>query len=425
MERRDFLKLASSVGLGVVAGSTLSGHAKSADKYEGPYYLMFHAGGGWDPTSFCDPKGAQSLAEMETNDAMNKSYLAGEIADAGPFKVAPLPGIVEFFQKHSSRLMVINGIDFATNSHDAGTRTAWTGTLQENKPAFAALVAGVYAPTQPMAFITYGGYDVSAGVVAVTRAGSPDLLRRIAFPHVVNPDAEDPADMYNFHSAGAEGILANARNERLLALQAKQQLPRLKNKMGLLYMARGGQNQLKQLVEFLPENVENGLVGQAQIAIAAMRAGVCVAANLSRGGFDTHGNHDENQIEALVDLFAGIDAAYEMAENFTETAGKVRYIAGSDFGRTPRYNDGNGKDHWSVTSMVMMGPGIPNRLIGESDAGHNPLTVNPGTLAVDPGGVRIKPGHIHTALRKLAGIHGNDIVNKFPLQEPEELNLFG
>jgi len=202
MDRRDFLKLASSVGLGVVAGSTLSGHARSADPYTGPLYMMFHAGGGWDPTSFCDPKGAPSQAEIDNGNPMNKSYLTSAIEQVGPFRIAPIPGIIEFFQAYSNELLIINGMDFATNSHDAGTRTAWTGTLVENKPAFAALVAGVYGPTQPMAFITNGGYDISAGVVAVTRTGDPSVLQRIAYPHVVNPD-QDPAEQYSFHTQGA------------------------------------------------------------------------------------------------------------------------------------------------------------------------------------------------------------------------------
>jgi uncharacterized protein (DUF1501 family) len=428
MDRRDFIKLAGSVGLGVVAGSSIAGHAKSDEPFKGPYWMMFNASGGWDVTSLCDPKGAISATELDTGNPMNQ-YLASDIETHGLFKCPPaaaFPGVSAFFEKHQSQLMVINGIDFATNSHDAGSRIAWSGTLTENKPAFAALVAGTYAPTQPMSFITYGGYDISAGVVAVTRAGDPDTLRKIAFPSIINPGA--PAEeQQGFHSQGAQDILTKFRDERLLEMQAKQQLPRLNEKLGLLYMARTGQNQLKKLVEYLPspDDQLQGLAGQAQIAIAAMRAGVCVAANLSAGGFDTHGDNDAGQNQALTRLLEGLSAAHDEAQLYPETQNNVRFMAAGDFGRTPRYNMGNGKDHWSISSMLMMGPGIPNKLVGQTDEEHNPMGINPQTLEAQANGMRLTPGHIHRALRKLAGIDTNPLMAKFPLKEPEDMPIFG
>ena len=423
MDRRDFIKLAGSVGLGVVAGSSIAGHAKSDEPFKGPYWMMFNASGGWDVTSVCDPKGAISATEADTGNPMNH-YLNGEIETHGLFQCPPasmFPEVSEFFAANKDRLMVINGIDFATNSHDAGSRTAWSGTLTEMKPAFAALVAGVYAPTQPMSFITYGGYDISAGVVAVTRAGSPDTLKKIAFPSIINPGGDNEEA---FHTTGAQSLLTKYRDERLLEMQAKQQLPRLNEKLGLLYMARTGQNQLKKLIDFLPDPISNGIMGQVEIAIAAMQAGVCVAANFSVGGFDTHGNNDEGQANALGNLLPAVTYAYEYAQSKTQTADNMRVMVAGDFGRTPRYNMGNGKDHWSISSMMLMGKGIPNKLVGGTDEEHNPLGVNPATLAIEKNGMRITPGHVHRALRKLAGIDQNPLMAKFPLKEPEDMPFF-
>ena len=37
-------------------------------------------------------------------------------------------------------------------------------------------------------------------------------------------------------------------------------------------------------------------------------------------------------------------------------------------GRTPNYNNGNGKDHWSIGSIMFLGRGIKgNRVIGATD----------------------------------------------------------
>ena len=105
---------------------------------------------------------------------------------------------------------------------------------------------------------------------------------------------------------------------------------------------------------------------------------------------------------------------------------KVVIVMGSDFGRTPGYNDGNGKDHWSVSSLMAMGAGITgNRVIGGTDERHGIKNVNPETLEVSASGVRIQPEHIHAQLRELAGISGQEFETMFPIFPPESLRLFG
>ena len=142
MDRRDFLKIASCAGLTVAAPSAFGGPGltgrprRSYDPYQGMLFVSVNAGGGWDPTSFCDPKGAKS--ESDPN-PMNASYLEAEIAEAGNIRYAPLPfpqsglfgmnldptmtyTMQTFFDKYYSRLTVINGIDVETNGHDQGSR---------------------------------------------------------------------------------------------------------------------------------------------------------------------------------------------------------------------------------------------------------------------------------------------------------------
>ncbi len=52
----------------------------------------------------------------------------------------------DFFTKYASRLLVLNGVDMATNNHDAGARATWSGRLPEGFPSFGALVAAARAP---------------------------------------------------------------------------------------------------------------------------------------------------------------------------------------------------------------------------------------------------------------------------------------
>ncbi len=49
-------------------------------------------------------------------------------------------------------------------------------------------------------------------------------------------------------------------------------------------------------------------------------------------------------------------------------ADKLVLLVTSDFGRTPKYNTGDGKDHWNVTSVLVSGPQIRGgRVVGKTD----------------------------------------------------------
>lgn len=429
MDRRDFIKLASMAGLGVVVGGLPSAdEAKAADQaYTGPLWLTIHAGGGWDPTSGCDPKGAQSA--MDT-DPMN-TYLASDIMKIGPFSVAPYyidpadTRYADFYTKYQSQLMVINGIDTQTNSHDVGTRVTWSGSLMENRASFAALVAAHYGQQLPMAYISNGGYDTTGGAIPVTRVGDQNVIQRIAYPDLIDPNnTNNPTP---FHAQDVTAMMLDARYKRMQAYMAKQHLPRIQHSMSTLFTSRLGQNELKKLSEFLPppNEIGQGLVRQINFAIAAYRAGICIAANLSTGGFDTHGNNDQQQFPRQATILEGMDFAMTKSAE-VGIGDKVVVMVGSDFGRTPGYNDQQGKDHWNITSMLLMGAGIPGgKVIGQTTDRHGPMKLDPVSLQPNESGITLKPGHIHRALRKLAGITDSNVLKGNGLKEEEDLPLFG
>src|SRR5712675_3725475 len=82
--RRDFLKLCGLVGLGLEcptgAASLLNATTKEDPPYDGPYYVVFNASGGWDTTYLMDPKGVGEI---------NRLYKEGDILTKGQLKYAP------------------------------------------------------------------------------------------------------------------------------------------------------------------------------------------------------------------------------------------------------------------------------------------------------------------------------------------------
>jgi hypothetical protein len=420
MQRRNFIKLMGiTTAMAVLPGAV---SAAAVASYEGPLWIMIHAAGGWDPTSLCDPKGA--LADeldpegniLDGANPMNR-YAATAIPKAGNIAYAPNEGFDTFFTKYHEELLVINGINPETNSHDGGTRSTWSGRLAEGYPSLGAVIAGVHAPASAMSYISEGGYDFTDGLVAPTRVGASDTLLELATPNLMYTDNDGNKHYYNTPSAFSK--IEEARLKRLQSKGFKQPLPHIKNAFAQLERSSTGANELKQLnaqLDTLSEPLEslNGggnLYEDARIAMAAYRAGLTISVSLSHGGFDTHNNHDGSHIPRLRGLLEGIDLIKQEATR-QGIADKVIVVVGSEFGRTPRYNSNNGKDHWQVTSMMMMGPGITgNRVLGKTSHEHS----------IEEG---FTPSQVHKALRKLAGVDTSDTVKQYyPLNGEDSITL--
>ena len=425
MDRRDFLRVAGASGLACVLPSGLRIMQASAQGgaagYTGTYWIFLHAAGGWDPTHLCDPKGR---ANENENDPMNR-YLTSDIRTAGNINYAPIDGLDAFFTRNSSQLLVLNGVDTTTNGHDQGTRGTWSGRTAEGHPSIGALVAASSGANLPMPYIGYGGYLETQGITNAVPLGDGGLLRNLAHPAQINP--QDSEENFFGHD-GVVSAIQTAQDARLLRLQVKNGLPRVSSKQNQLYLAKLGQQDLRRVTDALPnEFADNQRHRQVQVALAAYQAGLSASVSIAMGGFDTHGNHDGNHIPNLVEFVNIADFAIQEAERLG-IANKVAIVMGSDFGRTPGYNSGNGKDHWPVTSMMMMGPGIPgNRVIGATDARHGKMVLDPNTLSVlgasgQASGVELSIEHVHRALRDLVGVPAS-FRSSFPLAG-QDLPLF-
>jgi len=423
MNRRDFLKLTSAAGL-TLGGSAMLGRAWADGEttpggvgYVGPLLVMVQAVGGWEPTLFCDPKGT-----------LNNSYNDDAVKMAGSIRYAPIGAEADkFFGDHHGHMTVINGVDTATNNHESGRRNMASGRLGSGYPNLAAMVAGVKSPESPMAFLTFGGYDRTQGVVAPVRDGNVARLAELAFPERIDAaNVESPT----YHSATAQGIITAAREERANELFAAQELPRYQRSIDQLMTARAGASDLKLLQDVLPAADANADFRKCQLIMAAYKAGIAVSANLAMGGFDTHSNHDTDHKAALNAMLRVVNFLWaEAARQGVDD--KLVVLMSSDFGRTPAYNSNGGKDHWSISSMIALGSGIPgDRVVGITSDGHMPIALNPATLTeaaeVEEEGVRIQPMHVHRAMRRIMDVEGSDIDKAFPLgDEADDLPIFG
>ena len=173
-------------------------------------------------------------------------------------------------------------------------------------------------------------------------------------------------------------------------------------------------------------NFYSTLHQQIQISLLAFKSGVSVSADLHEGGYDTHVDHDLDHTVLLGNATDALDYLWTYAEELG-LADRLVLIVGSDFGRTPYYNAGAGKDHWPIGSFMVMEKNVAytNQVIGETDGGHNAFKINSDSLLRDDDdGILIHPKHVHKALRRYLGIENSPITEMFPFNNTEDFDFF-
>ena len=421
--RRDFLKACAAAGLGLaVPFRPAAAREKAKDEpYAGPYYVVFNASGGWDTTYLMDPKGVNGI---------NRLYKDGDILTKGNHKYAPIKKHAQggmcnedFYSEFGDELLTFNGLDYSVNNHSPGARYMATGKLDSLAyPTFAALVAACRGPDCPLAFLTFGNYSATGNLVAMSRVPYLPSLRTIA-----NADAVGGNERAPYHDQFALDRIEQALRDEEAARSGQPRLPRAERGENMLYAAQANSKALQRVTQHIPKTIpKERLAQQAEIALASFKAGVCVSANLTIGQFDSHANNDADQMKLIPEFLAGIAYLIRRAGEL-KIRDQLVVVVQSEMGRTPTYNSGNGKDHWSIGSIQFLGRGIKgNRVIGATDERQFAVPIDPKTLQLDKTkGVRVRPEHVHEALREYAGIADHALSKKFPLGVPDGERLKG
>ena len=182
LSRRSFLRVA---GTGLLLPSALTGwspirkaYAQEQTRYNGTFWLTIHAGGGWDPTLICDPKGRVS----ETEVAPVNTYFIDEILEIGNFLVPPVEVWLIFSQ--SFKTICWSSTALMSVQMDMSKACAtWSGHTDPNRPSFSALVAGETTPPS-LAFISNGGYDTQVDW-SLSRLPNPTQYRSWHFQNAL------------------------------------------------------------------------------------------------------------------------------------------------------------------------------------------------------------------------------------------------
>ncbi len=366
-----------------------------------------------------DPKGVNGI---------NRLFKEGDILTKGAHKYAPLKkhavgGMCneDFYAEFGDEVLTFNGLDYSVNNHSPGARYMATGKLDSLAyPTFAALVAACRGPECPLAFLTFGNYSATGNLVAMSRVPYLPSLQRIA-----NADAIEGNERSPYHDKFALDRIEEALREGNVANANQPRLPRAERGENMLYAAQINSKALQRVAQYIPKtSPKERMSQQAEIALASFKAGVCVSANLTISQFDSHANNDPDQMKLIPEFLAGIAYTIRRAGEL-KIRDQLVVVIQSEMGRTPNYNAGNGKDHWSIGSVMFLGRGIKgNRVIGATDEKQFAISLDPTALKLDKEkGIRVRPEHIHESLREFAGIAEHPLSKKFPLGVPDKEKL--
>ena len=164
MQRRDFLKAGLFLGTATLHLRTPRLYAAPFEGYKGKLLVTLQCDGGWDVTSFCDPKTNQPGEKEITHWSKTK-----ETQNIGNLIYAPYANNQSFFEKHYKDMLVINGVDMQTNSHTTGVLHNWSGRNSEGFPTLTAMFAANNAPEQPLSYINFGGFAQTANLIRFSR----------------------------------------------------------------------------------------------------------------------------------------------------------------------------------------------------------------------------------------------------------------
>lgn len=415
--RRGML-LGSAAMLGLGAGMLSLGRKALAGGDRPPRRLVIAmAEGGWDPTAVLDPK--PGLATVDA--------LPGDIQE---FEGLPVytdgtrPAVTAFFQAHAGLCTIVNGIQVQSLNHPDCAKRLLTGTSSDTSADMGAMTAHALGRELAAPYLVLGRNSFSGPYASISaRAGTANQLGTLLAAERAYP-VGSPADFTpRLPLDGTEEDLVRAHvlARAQAKLDSRGQLGRNQARLQDFIDSLGRGDTLAATADFGDFGFTGDLAFQAQLAADALEQELSFAVQIELGSFDTHENNLE-QIPRNEQFFAGLQVLVdELVARPGMTAGSrmiddTVILVVSEMGRTPKLNDTGGKDHWPVTSAMLIGGGLTGgRVLGGTDDALYGRRVSLATGALDEEGVQIQYGNFAAGLLEAVGV---DVETYLPDAEP-------
>lgn len=418
LSRRSFL--ASSTALGALGLHPRAGAASGGVPTK---LVVMFADGGWDTTFSIDPKAPDGPAEGPWVDPTGQSRDDREIQRV--IHGIPLQlnnhkrtAVTRFYETFGDQCCVINGIWTGSIVHQPARIRMLTGTTRPSSPDFATIVGverGVSADL-PLASVDFSGLGYTGQFASKTgRIGHSAQLKALLDPGTAFPAPPNSGLTYPLFTP-------SEREEEAVERFLKKRVRRVRREVGGqdhndqllddLLEAASRRRRLLQDADVLTEALSLGskpsLALQAELAVDLLETELCHTVIIGEDGplWDTH---DANVLQhERYQLFYA--AASRLIEGLRLT-GQLEHtlvVLMSEMTRTPKRNFKTGKDHWSHTSIVLVGAGVAGgRTVGQSNALLESMPIDLATGAPVPeseGGVLNKYDNVVAGILAHMGV---------------------
>jgi uncharacterized protein (DUF1501 family) len=414
ISRRKLLAGGAAATVGGLVGQRMLGAVHAGPSATPRNLVLVVASGGWDVTYALDPKPGLTSIDAPSGEVQM-------FGDLPVFVDASRPTVTEFFAAWADRAVVVNGIGVHSISHDDCTRRMLTGTVSDRNPDVGTMTAWAHGRDLPAPYLVLGRTSYAGPHASIcARTGTANQIGTLLDPLAAFPVVGE--DLLRFHPDAHESALIRSHVESAAAREQAMRGQVGSNKRRLEDFVRSMQRgedllDIGSLGEF---DFTRDIQVQVNLAISALQRGISHVVQLEVGDWDTHENN-AGQIEKHEELFAGL---VQLLDGLVATPGKASgsslldetvVAVVSEMSRTPKLNPANGKDHWPVTSAMVLGAGVAGgRVLGATDDLAAPLTIDLATGQLD-GSQHLDYDNFVAGVLNLVGV---DATEHLPGSEP-------
>lgn len=409
--RREFMALAS-------AGLLMPGFARAAGAADRRFLFVFCLGG-WD-ASYClapqfDASGVDTEDDATTGTAGGITFVDHE----------DRPSVRAFFEDHHEKTVIVNGFEVQSITHDRCMRLMFTGRGESGGDDWGAILAAHGEAGLLMPYTVISGPAYSARYSSqVVRVGASGQLADLLDPEanlLPRSEVEIPLP-----SSEADELVDAYVRERARLLQEAARDPRgqaFHEGYGNMLDAVG--HLQREGLEFADSGQQDPVSGSYTKAVDILASGLsrCVMVDnkgLYSGGFDTHSANQlqSDHHEVLFGYLRGImdDLDSRTGPSGAPLSEDTVLVVCSEMGRGPLLNPWGGKDHFTYTSMMLVGGGISgDRVVGAFDDAGEGLPLDLDSAEVHESGTPLTSAHIGATLLALGDVDPAEYLNEEPI----------
>ncbi|MCA9635276.1 MAG: DUF1501 domain-containing protein [Myxococcales bacterium] len=374
--------------------------------------VLVFASGAWDPTYVLDPKPGIAGIDAPT----------GEIKELGGglpvFTDPSRPNVEAFFAAHGSLATIINGINVASVAHPQSSHRILSGVTDDTAPDVAAIAAATHGVDLAAPYLVLGRTAFSGPFASLSaRTGSANQLVTLLNPLATFP-AVGQQGLPLVPKVTEEAIIRDHVLARVAAEQSKRPSKRLDDFVASLERS----DAIREIGQIGDIEFSRSFDAQIGLAVEALDRGLCYSVQMETGNWDTHENN-EQQGKLNDDFYAALMLLMDEliarpgSKQGSKLIDETMVVVVSEMGRTPRLNAAMGKDHWPVTSALVLGGGLKGgRVLGGSTDALDSAGIDLQSGEVDPNANPLTYASFAGGLLEAAGVDAGDyIVNAEPL----------